>query len=417
MPIVSNRVFTADGYFYNVSAVLNSQMRLNETAYKNYGELRMSTILALSYAISFAAISAVIVHTILYHGKTIIKQFRSSLKDDHNDIHAVLMSRYREAPEWWYTVLFIIAFTLAIIVCHVGKLMPWYYLILAVAIAFIFVLPTGIVQAITNQTIGLNVITEFVAGIVIPGDPLANITFKTYGYITQYQALLLISDLKLGHYMKIPPRAMFVTQLVGTIIAGIVNYLTATYLMNNIPNICTPQNTRWTCPNANIFFSASIIWGAIGPKKMFGKGSIYSPLLYGFLGGILLPIPFWFLMKKFPNVKWLKYIHFPIMLTATAIMPPAPPGNFPSWLLVGFIFNFILLRHARSWWKRYAYVFSAAMDCGVAFGVLIIFFIMQNNGIEFPTWWGTGGHTGDGCPFSHANYSGIIPRDRPISIN
>jgi len=39
MPIVSNRVFTADGYFYNVSAILNSQLRLNETAYKNYGML------------------------------------------------------------------------------------------------------------------------------------------------------------------------------------------------------------------------------------------------------------------------------------------------------------------------------------------------------------------------------------------
>ncbi|CAF4826063.1 unnamed protein product, partial [Rotaria socialis] len=73
----------------------------------------------------------------------------------------------------------------------------------------------------------------------MPGDPLANVTFKTYGYITQYQALLLISDLKLGHYMKIPPRAMFATQLIGTIIAGIVNYLTAMYLMDNIKNICT----------------------------------------------------------------------------------------------------------------------------------------------------------------------------------
>ena len=37
MPIVSNRVFTPDGYFYNVSAVLTPQLRLNETAYKNYG--------------------------------------------------------------------------------------------------------------------------------------------------------------------------------------------------------------------------------------------------------------------------------------------------------------------------------------------------------------------------------------------
>lgn len=38
---------------------------------------------------------------------------------------------------------------------------------------------------------------------MIPGDPLANVTFKTYGYITQSQALLLISDLKLGYYMKV----------------------------------------------------------------------------------------------------------------------------------------------------------------------------------------------------------------------
>ena len=74
---------------------------------------------------------------------------------------------------------------------------------MAVAIAFFFLLPTGIVQAVTNQSIGLNVITEFVEGVAIPGDPLANVTFKTYGYITQYQALLLISDLKLGHYMKV----------------------------------------------------------------------------------------------------------------------------------------------------------------------------------------------------------------------
>ena len=94
-----------------------------------------------------------------------------------------------------------------------------FYLV-AVAIAFFFLLPTGIVQAVTNQSIGietiilffkikfsfsvgLNVITEFVAGVAIPGDPLGNVTFKTYGYITQYQALLLISDLKLGHYMKV----------------------------------------------------------------------------------------------------------------------------------------------------------------------------------------------------------------------
>lgn len=151
----------------------------------------------------------------------------------------------------------------------------------------------------------------------------------------------------------------------------------------------------------------------LGPVKMFGKGATYSALLYGFLIGAVLPVPAWLLMKKFPKVTWLKYIHFPIMLSATAMIPPAPPGNYPSWLFVGFIFNVVLVRYARRWRKRYAYIFSAAMDCGVAFGVLVIFFVLQNNKIDFPNWWGTGGPTGDGCPLSHANYYGAVPTHRP----
>ncbi len=53
MPIVSNRVFTADGYFYNVSAVLDSQLRLNETAYKNYGMLIYEEIIISSNLIMY----------------------------------------------------------------------------------------------------------------------------------------------------------------------------------------------------------------------------------------------------------------------------------------------------------------------------------------------------------------------------
>src|SRR5690349_4230849 len=37
-------------------------------------------------------------------GKTIVRQFRSSLKDNAGDIHARLMSHYLEAPEWWYVL-------------------------------------------------------------------------------------------------------------------------------------------------------------------------------------------------------------------------------------------------------------------------------------------------------------------------
>ena len=48
MPIVSNRVFTVDGYFYNVSSVLDSRLRLNETAYKDYGRKIFQTTIKFS---------------------------------------------------------------------------------------------------------------------------------------------------------------------------------------------------------------------------------------------------------------------------------------------------------------------------------------------------------------------------------
>lgn len=63
------------------------------------------------------------------------------------------------------------------------------------------------------QQPGLNVITELIIGYIYPGKPLANVAFKTYGYISMAQALSFVGDFKLGHYMKIPPRSMFIVQV------------------------------------------------------------------------------------------------------------------------------------------------------------------------------------------------------------
>jgi hypothetical protein len=65
----------------------------------------------------------------------------------------------------------------------------------------VFTVPIGLVQAISGWQVGLNVLTEFVIGLLIPGQTLAVIGFKSLGYNIVIQALNLVSDLKLGHYM------------------------------------------------------------------------------------------------------------------------------------------------------------------------------------------------------------------------
>ena len=71
----------------------------------------------------------------------------------------------------------------------------------------------NMVFSCTFQTPGLNILTEYIMGYILPGRPLANVCFKVYGYMSMSQAISFLSDFKLGHYMKVPPRSMFVVQV------------------------------------------------------------------------------------------------------------------------------------------------------------------------------------------------------------
>lgn len=82
------------------------------------------------------------------------------------------------------------------------------------------------------QTPGLNIISEYIMGAILPGKPIANVCFKTYGYMSVSQAVSFLSDFKLGHYMKIPPRSMFLVQVLFllSILFTIQLLLQTTYL-------------------------------------------------------------------------------------------------------------------------------------------------------------------------------------------
>jgi len=84
--------------------------------------------------------------------------------------------------------------------------------------------------------------------------------FKTFGYITCSQALTFVSDLKFGHYMKIPPRTMFMAQVVATTFSCFIQIITLNYALNAIPGVCTPdQPEHFTCPGGRVFFSGMFV--------------------------------------------------------------------------------------------------------------------------------------------------------------
>ncbi|KAF9190594.1 hypothetical protein BGZ49_003673 [Haplosporangium sp. Z 27] len=397
-PILSSHLFRDNGQPYITSNILTDNV-LDENKYEAYGPLRISIFFALSYGVGFATLTSMITHTWLHHRHRLVAQWKQS-RGHSEDIHHKLMQAYPEVPDWWYGGLFILMTTITIITCEVWDYkLPWWAVILAVSISAVFALPVGLIQAITNQQPGLNIITEYVIGYALPGRPIANVTFKTLGYISMAQALTFTGDLKLGQYMKIPPRAMFWAQLLGTVIASLINLITANWLMNSQEGICD-TNPHFSCPSATTFYSASVIWGVISPNRMFGSTSIYNAINYFFLIGFVLPIPFYFIRKRFPN-SILQHVHIPVLLAATGQMPPAQAYNYTNWLTLGFAFQFFARRYHPEWHLRYTYVLSAACDSGVAFMVLSSFFIFTIRNANMLDWWGT---RTDLCPLEKMPY-------------
>ncbi|KAK3830327.1 MAG: OPT family small oligopeptide transporter [Linnemannia gamsii] len=403
-PILTAGLFKEDGTPYDKAMVMTNNV-LDPVKYEAYGPLRMDSFFALTYGIGFAGLTATLTHVALYHGKEIRDQWKAVIAMKDHDIHSRMMMKYKEVPQWWYATLFLISLAMSIFCVEKWHYLPWYYLLVSLAIAFIFALPVGIVQAVTNQQPGLNVITEYVIGYLMPGHPIANVTFKAYGYITNVQALQFTQDLKLGHYMKIPPRIMFWVQVISSVIAGIVNLATTDWLLKVQPNICTKAGYPWTCRNTNTFYSASVIWGVIGPGRMFGLGTQYSIIQWGFVIGAFLPLPVWWLCRRYPRVKFLQKIHFPVLLAATSNMPPAQAYFYPNGIFLGFIFMWYIRRYHNAWWKRYNYVTSAAMDTGVALSGLVCYFLLQSWDKNFFEWWGASDVI-DHCPLAETNFFG-----------
>ncbi|XP_038681714.1 oligopeptide transporter 4-like isoform X2 [Tripterygium wilfordii] len=416
-PIFSSHLFTGQGQIYNISNIVNDKFELDIPKYEEQGRIHLSMFFALTYGFSFATIASTITHVALFYGREIYERYHASYKAKE-DIHTRLMRKYKDIPSWWFHVLLGLSLAVSLILCiflNDQVQMPWWGLLFASAMAFTFTLPISIITATTNQTPGLNVITEYVMGIILPGKPIANVCFKTYGYMSMAQAVSFLNDFKLGHYMKIPPRSMFLVQFIGTVLAGTINLAVAWWLLYSIENICQdnllPPDSPWTCPGDRVFFDASVIWGLVGPRRIFGTLGNYGEMNWFFLGGALGPVIVWLLHKAFPKQSWIPLINLPVLLGATSMMPPATTVNYNAWILVGTIFNFFIFRYRKQWWQRYNYVLSAALDAGVAFMAVLLYFSL---GLEDKslTWWGTNGEHCDlaTCPTA----KGIVVDGCPV---
>ncbi|KAJ7208264.1 OPT-domain-containing protein [Mycena pura] len=383
LPINTNLIFDNTGNLYNVSAVLGSDGLFNLTMYESYSPAYLASSNAFVYGVFFALYTAVLSHTFLYHRREIVHGIRSILgrqktSEMHKDVHVRLMESYEEVPEWQYFIILVFSIVIGAVGVGVYPTDTSPAVVLyGILLAVIFVVPIGIIASITNVEITLNVIAEMFGGLWFSGNANAMNYFKAYGYVTTVQTISFASDLKLAHYMHIPPRLTFYTQIYATIISSFVCTAILNFQMTKIPDVCTPgQVNHFTCPDINTFFTASVLWGTLGPKRMFGAGGIYNSLLWFFLIGAVLPIPFFVLRKKFKSIE---HVHIPLVLYGGLSWAPFTMANIWPAVPVGYVFNVLIKRRYIAWWSKYNYITTTAFSAAIAICGIVIFF-----GIEWP---------------------------------
>ncbi|KAJ3310940.1 hypothetical protein HDV04_004546 [Boothiomyces sp. JEL0838] len=355
----------------------NSPPSIDMEFYEANKPFYLSSNFSICYFVSFINIASVLTHVFLWYGKDVyrqtmeaVKQVQSSEEDELN----VRMRAYPEIPDWFY-MSFLGVFTLLQVLSGLftAFAMPWWSSIFAVILGTIYVIPIGIIQAISGNQIGLNVLTEFIIGLLTPGDFVGVMCFKSLGYNMVIQALNLASDLKLGHYMAIAPTSMFISQMIGTFIGAIGNLAVAFWAEDGLADQFHHNANAWDPRTSyGVFISAGGIWGAIGPARFFGKGSPYYSLLLGFPIGLVLPVLPWLANKVYPSKNW-HLVNFPLLTQMNFT------GQNLGFLTIPFIlnivFNKIIYTYNREWWNKYNFILSIALDSGAAVATLVITFM------------------------------------------
>lgn len=388
MPISILTPFDNTGMPYDVSQVLtNGTFDLEK--YQAYSPMFLSTTNALAYTICFSIFPATIMHTIVWYYRDIRRQFRSSLSDNQ-DVHSQLMLAYQEVPMWWYGLLLAFCFVTGCVGIEIYPTgFPIWTLVVSILMVLVLVVPLGIIRAVTNQWLYMTYLAEILGGYVTPGKPLAFMLFKSYLGAPSEIASTYLTVLKLGHYMKVPPRSMFLGSLLAMFINTFISQAITDAILHNNVDACTPMSPNgFTCATNQDFVSSAIIWGAIGSKRIYGPGQLYHNFLWIILICTLLPIPFYILARCYPYSRW-RYVNVPAALSSAMYFPPCTGMQFTSWFLVGGIFQGFMRRRHFRWWMRYNYVLAAALDAGLAFGSLLVFvcLVLPKGGIIF-NWWG-----------------------------
>ncbi|CAI5756073.1 unnamed protein product [Candida verbasci] len=403
--------FYSQGVRYDVKNVVDDNNLFDQVKYESVGPPYYSAANLVLYGSFIAFYPFSIVYECFINGKPmlraikeLIRGFRNlklSVYEGFNDPQTIMMRKYKEVPDWVFLLVLVVSIVFGIICVSVYSQVqtPIWGLFFALGINLVFLFPLTMIFSTTGYQIGLNVLGKYtnhcsivfntnffqVQSYALEGNGLALMFIKAFGYNINGQAQNYISDQKLGHYLKIAPRAVFRCQMFSVLISSFVGLAVMNFTIDNIPNYCDYTNTqKFTCPSSTVFYTASILWGVIGPRKVFG--GLYPILAWCFLIGFLLAFPA-IAFKKYGPKRITKYFQPSVIIGGMLIYAPYNLSYITGSLYLSIASMWYLKSRYLAWWSKYNFVFSCAMDAGVAASAILIFFAVQYKEY-YLNWWG-----------------------------
>lgn len=271
-PPNNSAVYDRYGSKYNMSRVITSDNLFDNNLYREYSQVYIGagnlTMLGAYYALYTCAFT----YIMMGEWKTAFLAFRGVYKSffekrgtsayaSFKDPHSRMMAKYPEVPDWWFVAVLVVAIGVgAGAICGYPTGTPFWAIIVVILVSVAILIPVIMVFATTGYLIACDTLTVIIAAYMVPGNATASLLCRVFGYNTDEQAESFISDQKLGHYAKIPPRAVFRSQMIAVILQCVITTSAVIWLIDNTPDICTStQAARLVCSFPNQLYSNTLL--------------------------------------------------------------------------------------------------------------------------------------------------------------
>lgn len=300
---------------------------------------------------------------------------------------------------WWFGLLWAISAAIGLITSNLaGSTLPWWAFFVAIGVSTVTLTFFAALTAMFGYNLKVEPLIQMIGAYLLPGHPLANLYFATFGNNSLVQAKHMLKDLKLGQYLHLAPKCTFAMQVIGATIGCIMSYLMMEQITTEKREILLAiQGTNvWSGQMVQKHNSAAITWGGLA-SKLYSAGARYQWVSLGFLLGIVVPLPFWLIHKYCPKLR-LDYWNTPIILFSMGALSHGTHSAFFLHYVTGFVSQFYLRRYKTNWFIKYNYIMSAGMDGGAQVLNFILTFTVFGAGgkvVEFPKYWGNNHQKGN----------------------